>query len=85
MPNVTMEPLNVRKNKGIIECEKSKIICDVGNAQCEDGNVKCEKKKKKEPLNVTKILPNFMLVLLNVKIKPSNVIKKKIKKKKKKH
>ena len=35
------------------------------------------RKKKKKPLNVTKILPNLMLVLLNVTIKPSNIQKKK--------
>ena len=39
---------------------------------------KCQMwEKKKKPLNVTKILPNLMLVLLNVTIKPSNVKKKK--------
>ena len=50
------------------------------NVKMEMSNVR----KKKKPLNVTKILPNLMLVLLNVTIKPSNVKKKKKKKKKKK-
>ena len=40
---------NVRKkNKGIIECDKSTITCDIGTAQYEDGTIKCEKKKKKK-------------------------------------
>ena len=44
-----MVPLNVRKNKGTTECDKSTITCDVGIAQCEDGTIKCEKKIKKPP------------------------------------
>ena len=34
LPNVTMEPSNVKKNnnKGIIKCDKSTVTCDVGAA-----------------------------------------------------
>ena len=46
--NVWMVPLNVRKNKGTIECDKSIITCDVGTAQFEDSTIKCEKKINKE-------------------------------------
>ena len=47
--------LNVRKkNKEIIECDKSTVTCDVSTAQCEDGIIKCEKKIN-EPSNVTKV------------------------------
>ena len=42
--NVRTAPSNVRKNKGTIECEKSKVKCDVVTAQYEDGTIKCEKK-----------------------------------------
>ena len=31
--------------------------------KCKDGTVKCEKKKKRESLNVTKVLSNVMLKL----------------------
>ena len=44
---------NVRKNKGIAECDKSTVICDVGTTQCEDDTIKCEKKIN-EPPNVAK-------------------------------
>ena len=50
-------------------------MCDVGTAQCEDRAVKCEKKVR-EPPNVRKELSHVMLVLYNVRIKPSNVRKK---------
>ena len=44
LPNVTMGPSNVRKkNKGTIECGKSKVICDVGIADCDNKTIKCEK------------------------------------------
>ena len=57
LPNVTMKPSNIRKNKGITECDKSTITCHVGTVQCEDETIKCEKKiKKREPPNVIKIL-----------------------------
>ena len=76
LPNVTMKPSNVRKkNKGTTECDKSTVICDIGTAQYEDETIKC-KKKKKERLNVTKVLSRVMLVLPNVKMEPSNVRKK---------
>jgi len=40
--DVTMEPSNVSKNKGIIECNKSMIRCDVGTTyvKMEPSNVK---------------------------------------------
>ena len=41
-----MVPLNVKKNKGITECDKSTVTCDVGTPQCEDDTIKCEEKKK---------------------------------------
>ena len=44
--NVRMVPSNVRKNKGITECDKSTVIYDIGTAQCEDGTIKYEKKKE---------------------------------------
>ena len=40
-----------------------------------DGIIKCEKKVR-EPLNVTKIESDAMLVLFNVTMEPSNVRKK---------
>ena len=42
--NVRMVPLNVKKNKGITECDKSTVKCDVGTTECENGTIKCEKK-----------------------------------------
>ena len=50
-----MVPLNIRKNKGTINCDKSIVTCDIGIAQCEVGTIKYEKKKKREPPNVTKV------------------------------
>ena len=45
------------------ECDKSTVTCDVGTAQCEASTIKCEGKKKREPLNVTKVQSHVMLVL----------------------
>ena len=45
LPNMTIEPSNVRKNRETTECDKSTVTCDVGIAQREDGTAKCEKKK----------------------------------------
>ena len=42
--NVIMEPLNVRKNKGTTEYNKSTVTCDVDTAQYKDSTIKCEKK-----------------------------------------
>ena len=76
LPNVTMEPSNVRKkNKGTIECDKSTVTCDVGNAQCDNGTIKCEEKIE-VPINVRKVQLSVMLVLPNVTTEPSNVRKK---------
>ena len=36
----------------------------------------CGKKKKKEPLNMTKVLLDVMLILSNETMEPSNVRKK---------
>ena len=33
-----------KKNKGIIECDKSTVTCDVGIAQSKDGTIECDKK-----------------------------------------
>ena len=51
------------------------VMCDVGTAQCEDRAIKCEKKVREQP-NVRKEPSHVMLVLHNVRIKPSNVRKK---------
>ena len=45
LPHVTMELLNVIKNKGIIKCDKRTVTYDVRTAQCEDEIIKCEKNK----------------------------------------
>ena len=66
---------NVRKNKGITECDKITVTCDVGIAQYEDGTIKCEKKIR-EPLNLRKVQSHVKLVLHNVRKVPSNVRKK---------
>ena len=71
LPNVTMEPLNVRKKK-TTKCNKSIITNDVGTVQFVDGNIKCEKKIRVQP-NVAKVRSNVMLVLPNVTIEPSNI------------
>ena len=47
LPNVTMEPSNVRKNKGITECDKSIVTCNVVTAQCKDETIKYKKTNKK--------------------------------------
>ena len=59
--NVRMKPLNVRKNKGTIKCNKSIVTYNVCIAQYKNGTIKCRKKKKRKPPNVTKILSNVML------------------------
>ena len=66
---------NVRKNKGITECDKITVTCDVGIAQYEDGTIKCEKKIR-EPLNLRKVQSHVKLVLHNMRKVPSNVRKK---------
>ena len=43
--NMRMEPLNVRKEKGTTECDKSTVIYNVDTTECEDRTVKCEKRK----------------------------------------
>ena len=43
--NMRIIPLNMRKNKGITECNKSTIISDISTEQCKDGTIKCEEKK----------------------------------------
>ena len=76
--NIKMVPSNVRKKKkkkGTIECDKSIVTCDVGTVQCENGTIKCEKKKR-EPLNMTKVQSHVMFVLHNVRMVPLNVRKK---------
>ena len=44
LPNVIMEPSNVRKKKENHRFDKSTVTCDVSTAQYEDGTIKCEKK-----------------------------------------
>ena len=52
LPNVTMEPSNVRKkNKGntkcdCTKCDKRTVTFDVGTAQCKNEIIKCKKKNK---------------------------------------
>ena len=65
--NVRMISLNMRKNKGTTECDKSTVICDLGILQSEYDTIKCEKKIR-EHLNVTKVQSHILLVLHNVKI-----------------
>ena len=43
--NVRIVPLNVKKNNGTTEYDKSTITYDVSTTQCEDGTIKCEKIK----------------------------------------
>ena len=73
--NMRLEPLNVRKSKGITKYEKKTVTYDIGTAQCEDETVKCEKKVR-EPPNVRKKLSHVMLELHNVRIEPSSMRKK---------
>ena len=76
--NVRIKPSNVkkRKSKGTIKCEKRTVIYNIGTAQCEVGTIKCEKKIR-EPPNVIKKISHMTKELHNVRIKPSNVRKKK--------
>ena len=65
LPNMTMEPLNMRrKKKETTECDKRTITCDIGTTQYEDRTIKCE--KKKESSNVIKVQSHVMLILHNV-------------------
>jgi len=45
-----MVPLNVRKIKGTIECDKSTVTCDVGTIQCKDDIIRYEKKYGNYPM-----------------------------------
>ena len=47
LPNMTIEPSNVRKNRETTECDKNTVTCDVGTALCENGIVKYEEEKKR--------------------------------------
>ena len=54
LPNITMEPLNLRKiNKWTTICEKRTVKCDIGIAQYDNRIIKCEKKIRESP-NVRK-------------------------------
>ena len=73
LPNVTMEPSNVRKKiKVPLNVRKvwSNVILVLPNVTMEPSNVT---KKIREPPNVTKYV---MLILHNVRMVPSNVRKK---------
>ena len=48
--NVTIEPSNMRKNKGTTKCDKSTITCDVNTTQCENDIIKCKKKKENDQM-----------------------------------
>ena len=75
--NVRIKLLNVREKRVREPCEKKTVTCNVGTTQSEDGIVKCEKKVR-EPPNITKELSHVMLESHNMKMKPSNVRKKKV-------
>ena len=64
------------KSKGTTQRKKRTVIYDVGTAQYEDRTVKCEKKVR-EPPNMTKELSYVMLEPHNVRMKSSNMRKKK--------
>ena len=64
------------KSKGTTKCEKRTITYDIGTAQYEDRIVKCEKKKSKGTAKYEKKMSRVTLELHNVRMKPSNVIKK---------
>ena len=64
------------KSKGTTQREKRTVTYDVGTAQCEDRTVKYEKKVRELP-NVTTELSYVMLKPHNVRMKSSNVRKKK--------
>ena len=49
-----MVPSNVRKNKGITECDKNIVTCDDDIVQCENDTIKYDKKIR-ESSNVTKV------------------------------
>ena len=74
LPNVTIEPSNVRKKKGTTKFDKRIITYDVRTTQCEDGTVKYEKKVR-EPPNVTKELSHVMKPS-HVRMESSNVRRK---------
>ena len=42
--NMTIKPSNLRKNKGIIICDRRTVKFDIGTAQCDNGTIKFEKK-----------------------------------------
>ena len=87
LPNVTMTPLNVRKNKEPSNASKVRsyvmlvlpnmimVRCYVGTTQCDNGTFKCEKKMRVPP-NVTKAWSDMVLILPNVTMKLFNVRKK---------
>ena len=63
LPNVTMGPSNVRKkNKGTIECGKSRVICDVGIAYYNNRTIKCEKTNK-GTIDCYNFIPNKNILL----------------------
>ena len=63
LPNLTIEPSNVRKKKRITKCNKSTVTYDVSTAQFKDDTINCEKKIQVQ-LNMEKVRSNVMLVLL---------------------
>ena len=65
LPNMTIEPLNVRnkkKNKGTIEFGKSRVMCDVGIAYCDNRTIKCEKTNK-GTIDCYNFIPNKNILL----------------------
>ena len=79
LPHVTMEPLNVIKNKGIIKCNKRTVTYDARTAQCEDEIIKCKKNKGITECNKSTVTCDITITQCEDSTK-----KKKKKKKKKK-
>ena len=61
LPNMTMEPSNVRKKK-TIEYGKSRVICNVGIAYYNNRTIKCEKTNK-GTIDCYNFIPNKNILL----------------------
>ena len=62
LPNMTMEPSNVRKKKKTIECGKSRVIWYVGIAYYNNRTIKCEKTNK-GTIDCYNFIPNKNILL----------------------
>ena len=63
LPNMTIEPLNVRKKKKkkTTKCDKRIVTCNIGTAQYKNWTIRCEKKIK-EPPNVIKVQSHVIYI-----------------------